>query len=136
MPQTSSRSRTRRNLFLWIGYWAVLFVATHRTLGAGASLIPPGGDKLIHFVAYFVLVILGDRYMRSAGGARTPARKITWAGIYAAYGGLDEWLQGFVSREPSLGDWIADVAGIAAATLVLAWQVRSGVLSERGGRSG
>lgn len=136
MPRTRSRSRARRNLFLWIGYWAVLFVATHRPLGAGAALIPPGGDKLIHFVAYFVLVILGDRYMRSVGRPRTPARMITWAGIYAAYGGFDEWLQGFVSRTPSLWDWIADVAGIAAATLVLTWQGRSRVLSERERRTG
>ena len=136
MRHSSRRPRTLWSLVLWIGYWAALFVVTHRPLGAGTGLLPPGADKAIHFVLYFVLVILGGWSMRSAGRRPSLGTLIAWAGIYAAYAGFDEWLQQYVERTPSFWDWAADVAGVATATITLAWKGRSDALSQRDGRQG
>ncbi len=125
MRRSSRRPRAPWPLSLWIAYWVVLFIVTHRPLGAGAGLLPQGADKVIHFLLYFVLAILGGWHVRSAGRRLSLAHMIVWVGIYAAYAGFDEWLQRFVERTPSLWDWVADVAGVAAATVVLARKGRS-----------
>jgi len=55
------------------------------------------------------------------------AGKARWLalGIAAVYGLLDEYHQSFVpGREPSVADWIADVAGAAAAVMVAGRRMR------------
>ena len=135
MRHGSRRSGTLWRLALWIGYWVALFVVTHRPLGAGTGLLPPGADKVIHFALYFVLVILGGWNLRSAGRRSSLGTLIAWAGVYAAYAGIDEWLQQFVERTPSFWDWAADVAGVATGTVVLAWKGRSDALSQHDRRT-
>ncbi|MHC4697691.1 MAG: VanZ family protein [Planctomycetota bacterium] len=135
MQHSKGRPRTTWSLSLWIGYWAALFVVTHRPLGAGVDLLVPGADKVIHSALYFVLALLGGWHMRSKGRRPSWTHLIAWAGVYAAYAGFDEWLQQFVERTPSLWDWIADVAGVAAATVILARKGRSDAVSEGHERS-
>ncbi|UCE58333.1 MAG: VanZ family protein [Phycisphaerales bacterium] len=120
---------------LWIGYWLVLFIITHRRFESAPDFVPPGGDKAIHFLLYFVLAWLGWRYLRSAGRSITLSKLMLWFAIYVAYAAFDEWLQQFVGRHASVTDWAADVAGCLVATLVLARRGQSRTLSEHDSKS-
>ena len=124
-PSRDERRRRRRNALLWwIGFWVVLFAVTHRPFAGGVGLPIPWADKVAHFVLYFVLTMLGGRYLRRAGHGLDLPRLIGWACLYIAYGALDEWLQQFVDRTPSWGDWFADVAAVVVATVVLRLRAR------------
>ena len=60
---------------------------------------------------YLVLALLGGRYLRSTGRRLTWEVLALWASVYIAFGALDEWLQQFVGRTASVGDWLADLLG-------------------------
>jgi len=109
------------SLWVWIGYWACLFVVMHRPLPGAAKLPIPGVDKVAHFVLYAVLVLLGGWHARRVGRRLTVSRLLAWSAMYAAYGAVDEWLQPLVGRTASVGDWAADAAGIVAGTLFIAF---------------
>lgn len=118
-PNDAPPSHPSPRLRLWIGYWLGLFVIMHVPMGAqGPPTVIPV-DKIVHVVLYFILVWLGGRYLLAKGGV-SMFTVIAWALVYAAYAALDEWLQPFVQRTMSLGDWMSDVAGIVAATIIIA----------------
>jgi len=105
---------------LGLAYWIALFVLTH---------LPPKevpkanvSDKLVHLVAYFILGI----FLHTAlSRYRSTAIHVLW--ILMAYGALDELTQPLVGRSCELADWCADVAGGAAAVVVMAavaWTAR------------
>lgn len=114
-PAFHNKARTA----IWCGYWIVIFVLTHRPLGDIGKPPFPGADKVVHFVLYFGLTWLGAWRLRTSPGGYNPAIVLVWAGIYVVYGGIDEWLQSYVGRTMSLFDWFADVAGVAAASVVI-----------------
>ena len=89
-------------------------------------------DKFIHFALYALLVCLGGRYSFGAGRAVSTATLLGYAGMYAAYAAFDEWLQQFVGRTMSLGDWLADAVGIVLATLWLTLRCRSSAVTDPG----
>jgi len=123
----------------WLTYWAVLFVVMH--VPVPERIVPTlhVSDKVIHFLAYLVLTIVGGiavcvrgrrdgvgQGSSGAGAAGSAGRAVAcrrllalWAGVYVAYAAVDEWLQQFVNRTTSLTDWYADVAGVATGTLML-----------------
>ena len=119
---------SRWALGVWLGYWAALFVATHTPVPAG----PPMGrftDKAIHFVLYLILALLAGGWCLSAGRAASaraaPTRTlIAWAAVLTLYAAFDEWLQQFVGRSMSVGDFLADLAGVAIAAVFLLWRRR------------
>jgi len=120
MPQNlSPRPRSNQRLWLWLGSWVGLFIITHVPVVGIRPLSVDHADKFFHFVLYSLLVCLGGRYLFST--RRAVARSTLWgyAGLYGVYAAFDEWLQQFVGRSMSLGDWLADVAGIVLATLWL-----------------
>ena len=116
-----------------------MFAATHLPLSPG----PPASrfaDKIIHFVLYFMLVVLGARWFVPTGAmpptlTTAPRRILAWAAVFTAYAAFDEWLQQFVGRTMSGGDLLADTAGIAAATIILIARRRSGPISAAGGET-
>ncbi|MGB2987347.1 MAG: VanZ family protein [Phycisphaerae bacterium] len=112
--------QTIRSPWLWIGYWIGLFIATHVPLAGRGLVTVEHGDKLIHFAVYFLLTWLGGRHLLATGRHRAFSTLLIWAAIYALYAAVDEWLQSFVGRTMSLHDWLADLAGIVAASFVLA----------------
>ena len=128
-PAALKPSRRARTRGLWIGYWACLFVVTHVPLAHTGSMALHHGDKVIHVGLYYLLTRLGGRHYLSTGSGVSVAVLLTWAAVYAAYAALDELLQPFVGRTMSLGDWVADAAGIAIATLALALRGRRAGLS-------
>lgn len=106
--------------FVWVAYWAGLFVLTHIPRTPDVSAIPHG-DKVLHVFAYFVLTFLGGWAMPRPVAGRV---LLTWAGVYGGYAVADEFLQRFTGRSMTLGDLLADFLGIALATAILMTTVR------------
>jgi len=82
-------------------------------------------DKALHFAVYSVLgATLAHGRFHAAPG-------VPHAGMVALgtlYGATDEWHQAYVpGRTPSVGDWAADVAGVAVG-YTIAWLVASVLL--------
>lgn len=113
---TKSASGIRILTMAWIGYWALLFIATHIPIDRRISERIPVGDLVIHAVAYSILAAIGGWRIVTSPHGQTTRRLLRWAGIYAAYGAIDEWLQPFTGRTASLADWLADLAGIVLGT--------------------
>lgn len=127
-PDDAPSVHASRRLRLWVGYWLGLFVIMHVPIGSQGSTTVIPVDKVVHAVLYFTLVWLGGRYLLAKGGV-SMFTVIAWALVYAAYAALDEWLQTFVQRTMSLGDWVSDIAGIVAATILVA-RHRTATISE------
>lgn len=81
---------------------------------------PEGTDKVVHFVMFFALMAAAVRDWRLSGRRMTLTALTALAVGAALFGGIDELLQQNVvaGREGSAGDFIADIAGIAAAALI------------------
>jgi VanZ family protein len=89
-------------------------------------LLSPGGtidsenliwDKASHFIAFGLILWSFGVLFR-----RLPR---TWAALLAiALGAAVEVVQGYIGREPSWGDLLADAVGVAVA--LLAWAVWRG----------
>ena len=105
--------------WVWIGYWMGMFALTHVPAPMHTPPVPAGSDTAVHFALFGGLAWLGIRWRLAVDLKPRTAVWIAWAGVYMIYAGLDEWLQRFVDRMPSLYDWLADVAGVATATLLL-----------------
>lgn len=82
------------------------------------------GDKVEHFVAFYVLTLLGAAAYRSH-------RSLIWLALgLVAYGGAIEILQGFsfVGRSRDLADWVSDSLGVGLAMAPMAianWRRRT-----------
>ncbi|MCK4660040.1 MAG: VanZ family protein [Phycisphaerae bacterium] len=96
----------------------------HNPAPRGLAL-PPNSDKVIHFCAYFALAMMGVRSAFSRQVKLDARWLVKWIIIYTVYCAADELLQGPVGRHPSLYDWLADIAG-AAAALGIAYVNRPG----------
>jgi VanZ family protein len=110
-----------------LGYWGLLFVATHYP--RPEQITPQVSDKFLHFAAYAVLALLCVLALLARRALR---RWDPWVllGALAAYGALDELLQIPVNRHCDLNDWIADMGGVASVLLPAAvaaalWRRRS-----------
>ena len=109
---------------VWVAYWVFLFYAMHTTKPPGMSVAIRLGDKAIHTGVYFVLAGLGGWVALRRGRVRGARWVLSWWGIYAAYAVADELIQPLVGRYCQFTDWVADVIGVAAALLLVAWLAR------------
>jgi VanZ family protein len=99
------------------GAFAVAVLVSLAVLFAPPSDVPsspPGVDKLVHFSLFAVLALTG----RWAG-----VRRGVLAGLLVLYAGISELLQGtdVVNRDASVGDLLADSAGVVVGLLL--WQL-------------
>lgn len=114
----------RRQRVVWVVllllYTATIFILSSFPLEPGKPLVPfPHGDKLLHFLEFFVFFVLSWKVM--------PARHRLFFSLVltAVYAGSDEFHQFFVAtRTASLLDWLADLAGGAAAAGLIVLLVR------------
>lgn len=137
---TAGPSRWGRAWTQWFrtalpAYWITLFALTHfPELRLNAPISAP--DKYAHIGAFGLLAFLFWRFVETI---RHPlSGRFLWiAAIWlVAYAAFDEYLQQFVGRSTDLGDWLCDVAGIAAVLALLEWRrraARAGVESRAAG---
>jgi VanZ family protein len=103
-------------------YWPTLFVLAHIPI---PQLVRKAGvsDKIIHFVAYLVLVFL-------LWFVISPGRKVNWRRTTAwwvffgavCYGIFDELMQGVVAgRSCDAMDFLADLAGVLTGLILFAF---------------
>jgi VanZ family protein len=106
----------RTALFLMLAYVVLVFFLSTRP-----GLRPPGGgmhytDKVAHFIEYAILGTLIARTFRSSVNTSRLGAFMFLLAIGATIGAIDETIQGHTpDREMSVYDWMADVAGVAAA---------------------
>ena len=101
------------------GVFAVVVLVSLTVLftpGADVPIAPPGVDKVVHASLFAALALSG----RWAGIRRTPL-----VALLVLYGAGSEVVQGLapLDRDASVGDWLADVAGMLLGSF--AWDVSS-----------
>jgi len=112
--------RQKLMVIMLLFYWPAVFIFAHIPI---PNLVQKAGvsDKSIHFVAYLILAFLLFSVVN-------PDKKVKWNKVVvwwillliAAYGIIDEWLQGYVAgRNPDIMDFFLDVAGTLASLVVL-----------------
>jgi VanZ family protein len=79
----------------------------------------PDADKLGHAAVYGVLAFLCARAWRRHESSQAAAVERAMA-MVLAFGALMEFMQGYVGRDPSLADWIAD--GVGALVGIAFWK--------------
>ncbi len=100
-------------------YWPGIFILMHIPMPVPLFEVHVS-DKTLHFLAYFVLVFL-------LWFAINPNAKVSWRKpamwwilfVVVWYGVFDEWLQGYVGRDPDIMDFLADLGGSVAALILL-----------------
>ncbi len=75
---------------------------------------PLHNDKAEHATAYAALGLLAFL----ATGKRSAAVILATIGVCSLYGGLIEIIQPWFGRNRELGDWVADIGGALAGTLL------------------
>jgi VanZ family protein len=98
---------------LWVG----AFAATHIPKAHMPTDIHVS-DKTLHAVGYFVLGAMLLLTLASRGKPRWTRVLLTLA-LLAAYGAVDEITQPLVNRTAAFTDWLADIAGTAAAVIII-----------------
>jgi VanZ family protein len=102
-----------------VAYAVTLVLATHypkpeQLLGRYGH-----ADKLLHFVAYFLLAVFVAAAVWGAGRWSRRAALIVAIAL-AAFGAVDEMTQPLFGRTADVLDWAADCAGIAVGILLVA----------------
>ena len=114
------KNRTTLVFSTLVVYWIILFVGTSIPAQSVPSL-GIGGDKVVHFFAYFILSVLlylTFIFQEKLSFAQRNAILLTLA-VAICYGVLDELHQMLVpGRSAELLDWIADATGAACGVLI------------------
>ena len=128
MGKRPSQPRTIRRWALLV-YWTVMFVATHYPgideLEPETGWPIPKFETVMHVGVYAGWAAMWW-WVLSAGGRRVSPAAINWLVLGGlAYAVFDEASQAIVGRTPGVNDFLADVAGLAVAVIVLhTWQQR------------
>lgn len=94
-------------------FWPAVLLIVWGSLVPSPSLqVPPVNDKLLHFISYFILSTMGVAAFR----ARRPALLVGLGLI--VLGGMLEILQGFVGRQTSFTDQLANTLGVLAGGIL------------------
>jgi hypothetical protein len=110
-------------LALWIAFIFIMSSIPH--LPGDYKDLPPGSDKVAHFIEYFVLALFLYRGIREDEVRRMGLVLVILVVIGIAVGGLDELYQRQVpGRTSSLTDLTADFSGIVAGALVVYFRWR------------
>ncbi len=100
---------------LLIGYWLILFAATHIPRVPMPNV--EHSDKVIHLAAYSVLSFLLAWAIPTR--QKYPWAHVIWAFLLAmTYGAIDEFTQIPVGRTADVYDWIADTTGALIGVVV------------------
>jgi len=111
--------RQKVTIILLLFYWPAIFILAHMPVPQLVFRIRVS-DKTVHSLAYLILVFL-------LWFAISPFRKVQWRRatvwwillVVVWYGVFDEWLQGYVGRNPDVMDFFADLAGVLIGLILL-----------------
>jgi len=103
-----------------IFYWPLIFIATHIPKVPEWVSETQMSDKTLHFLSYLGLISL-------VWFTISPYEKVNWRrskvwiilAVMVWYGAVDEWLQGFVGRQPEVMDFYADLGAVTLGLLVM-----------------
>jgi VanZ family protein len=111
--------------WVFLGYWLFMFAGTHvpdvGKISPEALQHIPHLDKAAHFSLFAGWITLAC-WVVASGAAKLSSRVVM--GLFAAgalYGAFDELTQSLVGRDTSLGDYLADLAGMLSA-LAIRWK--------------
>jgi VanZ family protein len=96
--------------WLAVAAWMALTVILSTFPIDGVQPSVPDADKLGHATVYGVLAFFSARAWRRHGSAQAATIERTMA-MALAFGALMELMQGYVGRDASLADWVADGVG-------------------------
>ena len=114
--------RQKFTIITLLFYWMAIFILTHIPVPRMVLRSIRTSDKIMHFLAYFVLVFL-------LWFAINPNKKVNWrkAAVWwilllvVWYGVVDEWLQAYVGRCPDINDFYADFSGAMSGLILLSF---------------
>lgn len=75
-------------------------------------------DQLAHFLLFLPLGLGGALWMAQLEATAQRKSRLAILGVVLAFAALTEIGQGFVDRDPSLSDFVADAAGAGVGVLV------------------
>ncbi|HDL86568.1 MAG TPA: VanZ family protein [Candidatus Acetothermia bacterium] len=103
-------------------YASLVFAISSMTMSGGRPLLRfQGGDKILHFLEFGLFYLLSWKAFRRQ-------RFMAAFLLTAFYAGSDEFHQIFVlTREASILDWLADIAGATCAAGGIALLLRTGL---------
>lgn len=114
--------RQKLTIIALLFYWSAIFILSHIPIPQMFVFMGniPASDKTLHYLAYLVLSFL-------LWLAISPGKKVNWrkSGVWWVlfvvvwYGVFDEWLQGYVGRNPDIKDFFADLAGALTGLVLL-----------------
>jgi len=111
--------RQKLTIISLLVYWPGIFILAHIPI---PRLVYKAqvSDKGLHFFAYLILAFL--LWFAISPNKKVSWRKATvWWVLFAVvwYGVFDEWLQGYVGRNPDVMDFFADLAGALIGLVLL-----------------
>ncbi|MEE2902701.1 MAG: VanZ family protein [Myxococcota bacterium] len=102
----------------WIVYCGLIFWLSHQPSLPGT----PGGDKIAHFIAYFIMGGLFLRALALSFRWKRRALVLMAAVIGSLYGVSDEFHQSFIpGRFAALDDVVADMMGSIFGAVCTSW---------------
>jgi len=114
--------RQKVMIILLLLYWPGIFILTHTPLPPTPAIFANIWqlDKIFHCIVYLILVFL-------LWSAINPFGKVNWGRpaawwillVVVWYGLIDEWLQGYVRRNPDVMDFLADLTGTLTGLILL-----------------
>jgi len=75
-------------------------------------------DQLAHFLLFFPLGLGGALWMAQLDPAAQRRSRLAVLGVVLTFAALTEVGQGFVDRDPSFSDFVADAAGAGVGVLI------------------
>jgi len=111
-----------RRCLVLVVYWGVMFGLTHwpeiDRYAPVPSWLPEHVDKIVHVVLYAGWTVIGCWVLAGSQGFVSRSALMGLFVVGLAWAILDESSQGLFRRQPSVGDFAADLLGI---TIVLVW---------------
>jgi VanZ family protein len=108
-------------LALLVLYWPAIFTLTHIMVPPSLLRQMQASDKALHFLVYFILIILLWFSVSPAEKVSFRRKKI-WIVLLVLvfYAGADEWLQGLsAGRNRDIMDFAANVEGLFAGLILI-----------------
>lgn len=122
----TSTGGTARQILPLILYCGLIFFLSSLEHPPAPDFGVDWSDKIIHTIAYTVMMLAAFRATRAFAGLRSTGAAIIAAAIFTLlYGASDEFHQLFVpGRSCDIADWFADTTGAAIGALIVLATVR------------